>query len=901
MDAGGPEILRRLRILRRAPGPRRTRTAGRRAAAALCAAALCAAAPAASADRPYAGRPLAEALLSLAGEGVPVVFTSELVRPEMVVEHEPSSGPPEAVLRELLAPHGLAVRPGPGGVLVVVADPAAGAASLTGRVLGPGGAGVAGAVVRLVGAGRQVPAAADGSFTIAPLAPGAYALEAAAPGHLDSPAAVVELAAGAVREVVFTLQPLPFVEDEIVVRPSRLALLGEEPVSSFSLSEEEIESLPHLGGDLFRAATLLPGVAGNDVSAQFHVRGGRRDEVRVLLDGQELYDAFHLPDYDKALSIVPAHGLAGADLATGGFPVSHGDRMGGVLDLRTVDPAERRIALGASVLAATASGMGTFAGGRGAWLGVGRRGSIDLANRAIGDEDPQFWDVLGKVELDTALGSWSGHLLHAADELELLKTPSADERERLENDYRSTYGWLTHRAAPGVRLLVETMASRAEIRRDRVSEGVEEDGGHELHDRRELAVFALTQSWDLQLAPRHLLRWGGELRRYEAELDYAKRLEPEIVILAPFAPPRETVHGFRGQVDGDHGALWVSDRVSPLPRLTAELGLRWDRHGRRAVRGAVGDEVASPRVNLAWRLGERSVARAAWGRFAQSQRPYEVFVEDGDVSLGPPEEADHWVVGVETLPRRNRWGVEAVRLELYRRDIDAPRPRYENLLEPLNFFPEIEPDRVRIDPAESRAEGVELFVRARRGSRLDGWLTYAYASTEDRVDGRWVPRASDQPHTVTADLAYRAGPRWTLNLAWRYHTGWPTTPVLVTEIDLPDEPGDEPPEPGEPGDDAAAGLRPPGAAADDGPELALVFGALRSERLPVYHRLDLRVSRRWPVRHGELTVYADVQNLYDRENAGGIDVQLDEDTGLVARETESWPGIVPSVGFAWTF
>jgi len=820
----------------------------------------------------------------------------------MVVEAEPPAGPPEAVLRALLAPHGLTVREGPRGVLVVVADPAARQAAIAGKVLGPDGAGLAGAAVRVLEAGIEVPVAADGSFATGPLAAGSYTVEAGAPGHLESRAAPVAVAAGASREVVFTLQPLPFVEDEIVVRPSRLTLLQEAPGSSFSLSEEEIESLPHLGDDLFRAATLLPGVTGNDVSAQFHVRGGRRDEVRVLLDGQELYDAYHLPDYDKALSVVPASSLAGADLATGGFPVSQGDRMGGVLDLQTVDPAERRYTLGASVLAATASGMGTFAGGRGAWLATGRRGSIDLANRAIGDEDPQFWDALGKVELDTALGSWTGHLLHAADELELLKTPSAEELERVENDYRSTYGWATHRAAPGRRLLVETLASRVEIRRDRASRGFEEDGGHDLHDRRELAVSALTQAWDLQLAPHHLVRWGGELRRYDVRLDYAKRLEPEIVILAPFSPGRETVHGFRGTVDGSHGAAWVSDRFSPTPRLTAELGARWDRHGRGAG-GAGSDEVVSPRVNLAWRLGTRSVARAAWGRFAQSQRPYEVFVEDGDVSLGPPEEAGHWVLGLETLPDPDRWrGLEAVRVELYRRDVGEPRPRYENLLEPLNFFPEIEPDRVRLDPEESRAEGIELFVRGGAGARLDWWLTYAHASSEDRLGGRWVPRAFDQPHTVTADLAYRLGPRWTVNLAWRYHTGWPTTPVLVTEIEIPDDLEDpEPPE--DPGGEAARGTpgAVAGAAADDDAELALVFGPLRSERLPVYHRLDLRLARRWPVRRGELTLYADVQNLYDRENAGGVDVQLDEDEGLVAREPESWPGVVPSVGVTWTF
>lgn len=845
------------------------------------------AATAAPPQGPWAGRPLAEVLLAFESGGVPVVFTSELVRADMVVADEPPGGEPDDVLRVLLAPHGLTVREGPGGVLVVVADPAALEARIAGRILGPEGRALAGATVRVAPVGLEIRAAADGSFSTPALEPGEYTLDALAPGHLEARAADVRLAAGADREIVFTLQPLPFVEDEIVVRPSRLALLREDPGSSFSLSEAEIEGLPHLGDDLFRAATLLPGITGNDVSAQFHVRGGRRDELQILLDGQELYDAYHLPDFDNALSVVPASSLAGANLATGGFAVSQGDRMGGVLDLRTVDPAERRYSLGASVLALTASGMGLLGDDRGSWLATGRRGSIDLASRAIGKEDPQFWDALGKVELDTSLGTWSGHLLHAADELAF--SVIATDIEKLANDYRSTYGWVTHRAAPGSRLLVETLVSRAEIERDRASEGLEEDGGYQLHDRRELRVSALTQSWDLQVAPRHLVRWGGELRRYEVFLDYDKRLEPELVILAPFAPPRQIVHDFRGTVDGDHVAVWASDRFSPLPRLTVELGARWDHHD------WTDDEVVSPRVNLAWRLGERNVARAAWGRFAQSQRPYEVLVADGDVSLGPPEEADHWVLGLESLPRTNRWGLEAVRLELYRHDVDEPRTRYENLVEPLNFFPEIEPDRVRIDPETSRAEGVELFVRGRVGPRVGWWLTYAIASTEDRIAGRWIPRAFDQTNTVTADLAYQIDPRWTVNLAWRYHTGWPTTPVVLVEIETPEDP-DEPED--EPEDESAAR----GAAgAGRGSELALAFGPLRSERLSLYHRLDMRVSRRWPVRRGELVLYADVQNVYDRKNGSGLDVQFDEDTGEVQRHVESWPGIVPSLGITWTF
>jgi hypothetical protein len=144
------------------------------------------AAPAAADD--YAGRPLAEVLRELS---LPIVFTSELVGPELVVAEEP---PPEAaldprrLLDAVLAPHGLAVREAPGGVLVVVrATPASG-----GGLAGGGETGDAEAIERI------------------------------------------------------------YVRDEIVVRPSRLSVLFERPDSPIAVSREEIDSLPHLGGDLFR-------------------------------------------------------------------------------------------------------------------------------------------------------------------------------------------------------------------------------------------------------------------------------------------------------------------------------------------------------------------------------------------------------------------------------------------------------------------------------------------------------------------------------------------------------------------------------------------------------------------------------------------------------------------------
>jgi len=71
----------------------------------------------------YAGRPLADVLRDLQSRGLKVVFSSELVRPEMRVATEPTSTTPRKILDEVLEPHGLHAAAGPKDTWLVVRRP----------------------------------------------------------------------------------------------------------------------------------------------------------------------------------------------------------------------------------------------------------------------------------------------------------------------------------------------------------------------------------------------------------------------------------------------------------------------------------------------------------------------------------------------------------------------------------------------------------------------------------------------------------------------------------------------------------------------------------------------------------------------------------------------------------
>ena len=244
-------------------------------------------------------------------------------------------------------------------------------------------------------------------------------------------------------------------------------------------------------------------------------------------------------------------------------------------------------------------------------------------------------------------------------------------------------------------------------------------------------------------------------------------------------------------------------------------------------------------------------------------------MEDGDGRFYLAEQSEQWVAGFEHVFGDGVSGpLTALRAEVYRRDVENPRPRYESLFEAFERFPEGEPARVRVEPESAMAQGVELFLQGRVGNRLGWWVNYALARSEEKIAAEEVPRSIDQRHTVNVDLNYSLGRGWDANLAWRFHTGWPTTALI--------------------------------AAGTDG-SATPVIGPRNGERLPNYHRLDARVSRKWPVRFGSLTVFGDVQNLYGKRNVAGFDLEVDDATGDVVLKKERWPGFFASVGFSLEF
>ena len=723
--------------------------------------------------------------------------------------------------------------------------------------------------VDAVGLGRTARTGADGRFTLRGLRAGRVSLRLRRLGFqpLTIEAAADTGTAAAPVELVLARAPTPLAR--MVVTPGQYGVLRDGPATATSLSREQIAAAPQVGEDIFRIASRLPGVAASDFSAAFRVRGGAQEELLVTFDGLELYEPFHLKDFDGALSIIDLGAVGGLDLNTGGFGARFGNRLTGVMAMRSLTPepdgARTEVALTLTTLRATS--RGTFAGGRGGWLWSARRGFLEYALRLVGEEEevrPRYHDAFAKLTFqltpdhDVAL-----HVLGAEDRLRYDADPT---EPALTSAYGSGYLWLTWQARFTDRVTASTVLSTTALDwsrdGDRISP-LDRRPDLAVRDRRDFGALAARQDWTFEQSPRAVLTWGVQAQRLRATVDYERfRREPvrqgQNVLLVP------TRSDVALEPAGTAAGAWVAQRLR-RSALTVEGGLRLDRQVRESAASSVAEWHWGPRVAAAYELGDRTMLRAAWGRYHQAQGVHELQVQDSLVRFDRAELAEHRVVGVE----RRVAGLEA-RVEAYERRTLRARPRFSSADNTLELFPEIGPDRRLIAPSGGVARGVELLLRRERGTGISWSASYALARAVDRVDGRWMPRPLDQRHTFTTDLTYRPSGAWTMGASWVAHTGWPTT-AFTTRVDT---------------------LR--GAVIFT----ERTYGQRNADRLRPYHRLDARVTRRFDVGGGRLSFFADVFNAYNRRGprppaATGSAALSEHFDALLPR--------VPSFGVMWEF
>jgi hypothetical protein len=814
--------------------------------------------------------------------GVALLYSPDLIPPDRTVTCPCQDLTVREALERILEGTGLTFRGSERQVRIIpsgAATPRALTGVVTGRVTGSGGERVAEATIQL-DQGRHVFSNADGTFLLPGVRPGTHRLTFTSLGWQTRIVEDVTVDPGDTLHLTVILDPDAISLADIRVAPGTFSALEEvSPEAVQVLTREEILTMPQVGEDVFRSLKRLPGVASHDISTKLHVRGGSDREVLVRLDGIDLYQPYHMKDWDGALGIVDLNALGGVELSAGGFGIEYGDRMTAVLDMRSrTSVGDARTALGLSISNVSGMSRGGFANERGAWLLSARRGFMGLVIRLIGEDErlsPQYWDVFGKVSYQPTPGSLvSARVLHAGDWFGLHEQEGGEQVD-VDTEWMSSYGWVTWESVIDDRVSSDFTVWTGRVTRDRG--GLVENFGRagmperiDALDDRTFSFVGVREEASVVLGERAMVKLGVEARRQRAGYTYAAGAWN--AVLNEDLEPVIEVDSTRVELerDGTRTAAWAAVRARPWDRLTVELGARYDRvtHS--------GDDDIAPRVLAALDLDPVTTLRASWGRYFQSHGIHELEVGDGEVDFHPSEQARQIAVGLE---RRFPFGITA-RAEVYSRTIDDQRPHSVNLEQELEIFPEAEGDRLRIDPRRGRARGLELIVERKDVGRWAWSLSYVLSSAEDEVpdlyeadceEGQgcsarlWVPRRFDQRHALALHAAYTPAPRWTVSLGWRYHSGWPATEWSY-EVEV----------------------------LETGRVFwTRQFGPVRELRLPAYHRLDMRVNREFRVRGNPLTAFVDFFNLYDRTNLAGYEFGGTFVDGRVIMERRNGQTLLP--------
>jgi hypothetical protein len=85
------------------------------------------------------------------------------------------------------------------------------------------------------------------------------------------------------------------------------------------------------------------------------------------------------------------------------------------------------------------------------------------------------------------------------------------------------------------------------------------------------------------------------------------------------------------------------------------------------------------------------------------------------------------------------------------------------------------------------------------------------------------------------------------------------------------------------------------------------FGPRHAQRLPPYHRLDVKASRHFRFDNGSATLFVELINLYNR---GNVQARFPDQVRwqgpgnpveLIGTFDEEWLPLLPSIGFRWDF
>jgi len=790
-------------------------------------------------------------------QGFEIVYSTDLVNKNWVILVSPPHKPPLERLSGVLKHFGLELQLiDRDHWLITLASPKA--VVVEGQVLDTFSTPVPAASIEF--ADQYVTTDERGSFSVRQL-PGSYTLIVSAAGFLTQRHdLVLPLEPGETIEI--TMHPDEVMED-IIVTASRYELNKQiSGESRHLLTRRQIDNAPSLGDDPIRAVNTLPGTATIGFSSRPRVRGGTQDEVLVLFDDLELIEPFHLKDFQNLFSTLNPGTIQSVDFYTGGFPARFGNRLSGVLDITTQNVSRKFGGeLGLTLFSTSALLYGSNASVD--WLAAARRGNLDVITDIVNPDvgDPSYSDAIlrvGKNFKDNSRIELT--LLNYTDEINFDKDDSMADSD-IDNDYL----WLEWTKVWNDDLVTKTIISKAKVKHRRSGIADDEDKlTGSVTDSRDIRLTELKHSIDWKLNDKVLIDSGFYVKDNEAEYLYASQASRGL-LADVLGNDTEVEVNHDVDFDGISSGIYLSAIIQVTNEVTIQPGIRFDSQEYTSNNS---DTQLSARFGLLYKPTENSEYRFSAGRFFQPQGIHELQTTDGMTTFFPAQQSDHIILSY----RYSFDELFSINSEIYYKETESDKPRFENMFNPFVLLPEIESDRIRIDAWRTVAKGIEVSISSDPTDPMSWWVNYSLAKVSDKVNGDWKPRTWDQHHTINAGMDWEME-GWNLAITSSWHSGWAETLL-------------------------------PGAIPA---ETVVDVDRIRNEnRHREFWSINFRLSHEWNPSDMTFIAFIEVANVFNRSHSGGTDFEVeedeeDEDIWLISGDQENLLPMSTSVGIIWRF
>lgn len=614
----------------------------------------------------------------------------------------------------------------------------------------------------------------------------------------------------------YYLNPSRFSRYQSVVRENRKRAAAE-----ILLTEDEITRVPGTFGDPSRVVATLPGVARSPFGLGYYVvRGANFENTGFFIDGHPALFLYHLlggpgiihPELIGSLAFYPA-----------GYPVDYGRFAGGAINLTTKSPPRDRWHLDVEIDLFRAAALFSipFDDAKGQVTVSIRRSYYELILPLVQpDISLDYVDYQLRVEYDIKPElRWEFVAIGAEDSL-TQKGAIGDG-----TDADRAFGLGFHRLRTGLDWDISkelTWSNSLAWEFDHTENRRIAEGDDPI-DTDVAAWFIQHRTWlDWTPQKRFSLKVGVDTLYLWADADL------QIPSLPPFGDPQPPAFDpivIKANPKGPYTSIapFVSADWELVDGLRLLPGLRLNND----IYSETYHPTVDPRLAVRWEFVPGWTVKAMTGLAHQPPAVFQYEEPFGDPEIGP----------VEAL--QTSFGFEWVPTEGWEISVEGFYNYLTNLAAPSSALTDSNGEVSRLfwrSDIEGRAYGVEVLIRKQVGDWAYGWLSYTLSRAERlRPPDDWALFSIDQTHVLNLAWTFELGNEWSLGARFTLTTGNPTYEILGSRYDA------------------------------DRDRYQPIYSD-KVSRIDTFHRLDLRLDKRWRFEDWMLEFYLDIQNVYNATN-----------------------------------